>query len=107
MNLETWTALGSLGMIIMFVVLINSFYNFLVGPDETGPQRDVVPGPAAYQILSISGVPGIILAGVVFGMRKTDESRSAATILIATGILLIVGMVVALIMLVPKIKDKR
>ena len=39
-------------------------------------------------------------------MRKTDESRSAASVLIATGFLLIVGMVVALIMLVPKIKEQ-
>ena len=39
-------------------------------------------------------------------MRKTDQSRSAATILIVTGTLLIVGMVVALIMLVPKIKEQ-
>lgn len=82
MNLETWIALGSFGMAIMFVALIISFYNFLVGPDEKGPERDVAPGPAVYQILSISGVPSIILAGVVFGMRKTDQSRSAATILI-------------------------
>ena len=105
MNLETWIALGSFGMAIMFVALIISFYNFLVGPDETGPERDVAPGPAAYQIISISGLPSIILAGVVFGMRKTDQSRSAATILIVTGILLIFGMVVAL-MLVPKIEEQ-
>ncbi len=39
-------------------------------------------------------------------MRKTDQSRSAATILIVTGTLLIFGMVVALIMLVPKIKEQ-
>ncbi len=106
MNLETWIALGSVGMAIMFVALIISFYNFLVGPDETGPERDVAPGPAVYQIISISGLPSIILSGVVFGMRKTDQSRSAATILIVTGILLIFGMVVALITLVPKIKEQ-
>jgi drug/metabolite transporter (DMT)-like permease len=106
MNLATWTALGSFGMAIMFVALIISFYIFLVGPDEKGPERDVAPGPAAYQIISISGVPSIILAGVVFGVRKTDESRSAATVLIVTGILLIVGMVVVSTMLVPKIKEQ-
>ncbi len=39
-------------------------------------------------------------------MRKTDQSRSAANILIVTGTLLIFGMVVALIMLVPKIKEQ-
>jgi hypothetical protein len=65
----------------------------------------VSPAPAAYQIISISGVPGIILAGVVFGMRKTDESRSAAIVLVATGTLLILGMVVASIMIVPKITE--
>jgi drug/metabolite transporter (DMT)-like permease len=39
-------------------------------------------------------------------MRKTDQSRSAATILIVTGSLVIVGMVVTSIMLVPKIKEQ-
>jgi hypothetical protein len=106
MNLETWTALGSFGMVIMFVVLIISLYNFLVGPDEKGPERDVAPGPAVYQIIAISGAPGIILAGVVFGMRKTDQSSFAAVVLIVTGILLIVGMIVASTMIVPKIKEQ-
>jgi drug/metabolite transporter (DMT)-like permease len=106
MNLETWTALGSFGMVIMFIVLIISFYNFLVGPDGKGPERDVSPAPAAYQIISISGVPGVILAVIVFGMRKTDESRSAAIVIIVTGILLIVGMAVASTMIVPKINEQ-
>jgi hypothetical protein len=50
MNLETWTALGSFGMVIMFVTLIISFYNFLVGPDGKGPERDVAPVPARIRL---------------------------------------------------------
>jgi hypothetical protein len=36
-KLETWVALGSLGMCIMFIALILSFFNFLVGPKGNGP----------------------------------------------------------------------
>jgi hypothetical protein len=106
MNLETWTALGSLGMVIMFIVLIISFYNFLVGPTGKGPEEFISPAPAAYQIISISGAPGVVLAGIVVGMRKTNESRSAAIVIIVTGILLIAGMLVASTMLVPKIQGQ-
>ena len=95
MNLETWTALGSLGMIIMFVALILSFFVFLTGPKGEGPEVVVDVEAVIYQMLSISAIPGLILAGVAFGMRKTDFSQTTSSILIGTGLILTIGMIFA------------
>jgi hypothetical protein len=89
---ETWVALGSLALGIMFVTLILSFYNFLVGPQGKGPQTFVDPFGATVQIVSISGAPSLILAGVAFGTARSSAERKPAFILIATGIIFIVGM---------------
>ena len=101
-NLETWISLGSLFMAIMFIALIISFYSFLVGPDGKGPGIYVDPQGVLIQIISISGVPSLILAGTVFGFQKKYETMHAALILIAAGIILIVGMFIAMTIL-PKI----
>ena len=101
-NLETWISLGSLLMAIMFIALIISFYSFLVGPDGKGPGIYVDPQGVLIQIISISGVPSLILAGTVFGFQKKYETMHAALILITAGIILIVGMFIAMTIL-PKI----
>lgn len=89
---ETWVALGSLGLGIMFVVLILSFYNFLIGPGGKGPQIFVDPFGVTVQIISIAGAPSLILAGVVFGTARSSAESTPALILISTGIILIAGM---------------
>ena len=60
---ETWVALGSLALGIMFVALIISFYNFLIGPGGKGPQVFVDPIGVLVLIVSIAGAPCLILAG--------------------------------------------
>jgi hypothetical protein len=89
---ETWVALGSLALGFMFVILILSFYNFLIGPEGKGPQTSVDPFGATVQIVSISGAPSLILAGVAFGTARSSAERKPAFILIATGIIFIGGM---------------
>jgi hypothetical protein len=102
LNLETWVSLGSLGMAVMFAALMISFYLFLVGPDAKGPQIFVDPQGVLIQIISISGVPSLILAGTVFGLQKTYAVKYTAIILIVSGIILIVSMAIVLT-IVPKI----
>jgi hypothetical protein len=94
---ETWVALGSLGLGIMFVVLILSFYNFLIVWSK-GPQISVDPFGATIQIVSISGAPSLILAGVVFGTARSTPEPTPALLLISTGIILIAGMSAARIL---------
>jgi hypothetical protein len=91
---ETWVALGSLALGIMFVVLILSFYNFLI-KWSISPQISVDPFGVTVQIVSIAGAPSLILAGVVFGTARSSVERTPSLILISTGVILIAGMSVA------------
>ena len=94
-KLETWVALGSLGMCIMFTALLLSFFNFLVGPKGKGPDVYVDPTGVMIQLISISGAPSLILAGTFFGLTKSYGAIHAAITLITTGIILITGMIAA------------
>jgi hypothetical protein len=91
-KLEDWTSLASLGLSAMFVVLLISLYNFLIGPEGRGPESVVDPGTLILQEIFISGAPSLALAGFVFGMAKTFGTRVGGAVLIAAGTIMIVGM---------------
>ena len=92
LKLEDWTSLASLGLSAMFVVLLLSFYNFLIGPEGKGPENVVDPGTLILQETFISGAPSVVLAGFVFGMAKSNGVRVGGMLLIASGLLMIAGM---------------
>ena len=99
MKLESWMALASLGLSVMFVALLLSFYNFLIGPDGEGPQRVVEPGSLLLQLIFISAAPSLVLAGFVFGMTRTFGTRFGGISLIASGIVMVAGMLAGVEML--------
>ena len=103
-KLETWVSLGSLGMSVMFAGLMISFYLFLVGPDSKGPVVYVDPQGVLIQIISISGVPSLILAGTVFGLQKAHSVKNATIVLVTSGIILILGMIIVTT-ITPKINN--
>lgn len=80
----------------MFVLLLLSFYNFLIGSEGKGPERFVDVRGVVIKALSISGAPSIILAGISFGLSKNYGNRLSGMLLSFTGIVLIIGMVVSL-----------
>jgi hypothetical protein len=80
----------------MFVLLVLSFYNFLIGSEGKGPERFVDVRGVVIKALSISGAPSIILAGISFGLSKNYGNRLSGMLLSFTGIVLIIGMVVSL-----------
>ena len=90
-KLETSVSLASLGLIVMFVLLLYSFISFLVGPQSQGPDIVVQPEGVLIQIVSISAAPGIILAGITYGLIKNYGSRKIGIILCISGIVLIIG----------------
>lgn len=90
-KLETSVSLASLGLIIMFVLLLYSFISFLIGPQSQGPDIVVQPEGVLIQITSISAAPGIILAGITYGLIKNYGSRKIGIILCVSGIVLIIG----------------
>ena len=101
-NLETSVSLASLGLIVMFVLIMYSFVSFLIGPQSQGPDIVVQPEGVLIQVVSISAAPGIILAGVTFGLVRYYGSRKIGTIICICGIVLIIGNIVVLTM-IPKI----
>jgi hypothetical protein len=105
MKLEEWTAIASLGMSVMFVALLLSFYNFLIGPEGEGPERVVDPGSLVLQNIFIAAAPCVVLAGFVFGMAKSFGNRLAGTMLVAAGVIMIAGMVAGIPM-VARIPDQ-
>lgn len=105
MKLETWASLASLGLSVMFVAIMLSFYNFLIGPEGEGPERVVDPGALLYQEIFISAVPSMILAGFVFFYSRTLGNRAVGLILAAAGIVMIAGMAAATT-LVARIPDQ-
>jgi hypothetical protein len=92
-NLETWVSLASLALVVMFVILLNSFVTVLIGPQSQGPNIDVQPPGVVIQIVSVSGVPGVILSGISYGLAKNYGSRSSGLILILTGAIMVGGVV--------------
>ena len=81
---------------MMFVLLLLSFYNFLIGSEGKGPERFVDVLGVVIKALSISGAPSVILAGISFGLSKNYGNRLGGMLLSFTGIVLIIGMVVSL-----------
>lgn len=102
-SLETSVSLASLGLIIMFVVLMYSFIsNILIGQESQGPDIVVQPEGVLIQVVSISAAPGIILAGITFGLVRYYGSRKIGIILCISGIVLIIGNILIL-NLIPRI----
>ena len=104
-SLETAVSLASLGLIVMAVLLLYSFVSFLIGPDSQGPDVVVQPEGVLIQIVSISSAPGIILAGVTYGLVKNYGSKKIGIILCISGIVLITGNIVVQDM-IPKIPQE-
>lgn len=105
MKLETWVAVASLGLSVMFVSLVLSFYNFLIGPEGEGPERVVDPGGLLIQQVSISAAPSIILGVFSFMMAKGTGNKQAGMFLIGAGVIMIAGMAYATTFL-PLIKSE-
>ena len=104
-KLETSVSLASLGLVVMFVLLMYSFISFLIGPQSQGPDVVVQPKGVLIQVVSISAAPGIILAGITYGLVKNYGSRKIGIILCISGIVLIIGNIVvqSMISKIPQI----
>jgi hypothetical protein len=89
-------SIASLGLAIMFVLLVISFYNFLIGSEGKGPERFVDVRGVVVKTLSISGAPSIILAGISFVLLKNYGNKLSGILLSFTGLIFIIGMVAAL-----------
>ena len=103
-KLETAVSLASLGLIVMFILQLYSFIYFLIGSMSQGPDIVVQPEGVLIQVISISAAPGIILAGIAYGLVKDYGSKKIGIILCVSGAILLIGIVLIQGM-IPKIPE--
>ncbi len=105
MATERWLAIISVALFAMFSGEMISVYNFIINiPTEDGFLRAFEPDSKLIQFVSIGVGPAGILAGVAFIMSKRYGSKQIGGMIIAGGIILLVGMYVCYSM-VDKIDD--
>ena len=90
MGIEKYIAVASLGLFIMFVGEIITIYYFMIDPP-----MEVEPEPKILQFISIGVAPAAILAGASYLMSRRYGSKQIGGMIIAGGIILLVGMLVA------------
>ena len=90
MGIEKYIAAASLGLFIMFVAEIISLYHFMIQP-----LISVEPEPKILQFISIGVAPACVLAGTSFIMSKRYGSKPIGLMIIASGVILFVGMMIA------------
>jgi len=105
MAIEKWLAITSVALFAMFAGEMISVYNFMIDiPEDDGFLRAFEPDPKIIQFISIGVSPAGILAGVAFIMSKHYGSKPIGRMIIAGGVILLVGMYVCYSM-INKIDD--
>ena len=94
MAIEKYIAAAALGLFIMFVGEILSLYYFLIEP-----QIPVEPEPKILQFISIGVAPAVILCGTSYILSKRYGSKPIGKMIIAGGVILLVGMIIAQLLL--------
>lgn len=98
MAIERWIAAASLGMFMMFVAEMISISIFL-----SHPSHDIDPSSQMREFISISGAPALILAGSSFLLARRYGSRLCGSLIIAGGIVTIIGTYYVNTELIPKV----
>jgi hypothetical protein len=84
---EKWIAVASFGMFVMFVAQLISISVYL-----SHPAYDIDPSSEIKEFISISVAPALVLGGTSFMLARKYGSRLVGSLLIAGGIVTIVGM---------------
>ncbi len=105
MAIEKWLAITSVGLFAMFAGEIISIYNFMTDiPEEIEFSITFDPDPKIFQFISIGVAPAGILAAVPFIMTRRYGSKYIGGLIMAGGIIMLVGMLVSY-SLIDKIDD--
>ena len=87
MAVEQWVAAASLVMFVLFTAQVIGMEHFL-----KNPSYDIDPTSTMREFMSISGGPAMILAGSSFLLARRYGSRLCGSLIIAGGIVTLVGM---------------
>jgi hypothetical protein len=100
MAIEKWLAVTSLALFAMFSGEMISIYNFMItAPAQLEFSLIFEADPKIFQFISIGVGPAGILAAVPFIMTKRYGSRPIGGMIIAGGIVLLLGMITCYFML--------
>jgi len=100
MAIEKWLAVTSLALFVMFAGEMITIYNFMLSvPEAFEYGLAFEADPKIFQFISIGIAPASILAAVPFIMVRHTGSRSIGGMIIAGGVIVLVGMLVCYSML--------
>ena len=95
MAIEKWLAVTSLGLFAMFAGEMISIYYFMTDvPEAIEFSITFDADPKIFQFISIGVAPAGILAAVPFIMTRRYGSRPIGGLIIAGGIVMLIGMFV-------------
>jgi hypothetical protein len=95
MAIEKWLAVTSLGLFAMFAGEMISVYYFMTDiPEAIEFSITFDADPKIFQFISIGVAPAGILAAVPFIMTKQYGSKPVGRLIIAGGVILLLGMLV-------------
>ena len=96
MAIEKWLAVTSLGLFVMFAGEIISVYYFMTDvPEAIEFSITFDADPKIFQFISIGAAPAGILAAVPYIMTRQYGSKPIGGLIIAGGIIMLIGMLVA------------
>ena len=100
MAIEKWLGITSVALFAMFAGEMISIYNFMIDVPENFEYVQVFEAdPKILQFISIGVGPAGILAAVAYIMSKQYGSKQIGGMIVAGGIILLVGMFVCYSML--------
>ena len=85
-----YIAMAGIGLYAMFVGEIISIFNFMNNPEIV-----IEPASKVLQFISIGVAPGVIMSGTSYMIARKFGSKQIGWLVIAGGIVLLVGMLYA------------
>jgi hypothetical protein len=98
MSLEKYLAVAGLALSIFFVAEVLTLFNFMIDPSEND-QFGFEAAPKLFQFISLSIAPATIVMGVSFHLSKRYGSRLNGSLIIISGIIVLLGMIFAYTMI--------
>ena len=94
-----YIAMAGIGLYAMFVGEIISIFNYM-----SNPEIAIEPASKILQFISIGVAPGVIMSGTSYMIARKFGSKQIGWLVIAGGVVLLVGMLYAYTMLddIPK-----
>ena len=87
MVMEKYIAIAGIALCVMFVGMIITIFQFM-----NEPTIDIHPAEKVLQFISMSVAPATVMFGTSFMLARKFGSRQIGSLIIAGGIVLLVGM---------------